>query len=132
SGLHTGDVGFTGVYVSNVEIRRMPTAVWERHEPAMPPTTITKWSLSPSMDAMERDLERPLSKSEADSMRWQEVAAEPPGFVVISRYRKAPDLLPTFARDFSRRLEPQKGMQVVYARTTIVSDRLHVKIVNIV
>lgn len=131
SGLRTGGVGFTGVHISNVEIRRMPPAVWERHEPAMPPTTIIKWSLSPSMLALEHDLEQPLSKWEAHSMSWQDVSAEPPGFVVIGRYRKAPDILPTFARDFSRRLEPQKGMQLVYARTTIISDREQVKKLNI-
>lgn len=131
SGVRTGGVGFTGVSISNVEIRRMPPAMWERHEPAMPVATLTRWSLSPSMLALEHDLERPLSKREAGSMSWQEVSAEAPGFVVISRYRKAPDILPTFARDFSRRLEPQKGMQLVYARTTIVSDRDQVKKLNI-
>jgi hypothetical protein len=131
SGMRKGGVGFYGVHISNVEIRRMPPAVWERHEPAMPAATITKWSLSPSMDALERDLERPLSKSEADSMKWQEVTAEPPGFVVINRYRKGPDLRPTFFTDFSKRLEPQKGMQVAYARTTILSDRDQVKKLNI-
>jgi len=131
SGVRKGGVGFTGVHLSNVEIRRMPPALWERHEPDMPVTTIIKWSLSPSMDALERDLERPLSKSDAGSMTWQDVTAEPPGFVVISRYRKAPDLTPTFARDFSKRLEPQKGMQLVYARTAIVSDRDQVKKLNI-
>jgi hypothetical protein len=131
SGLRKGAVGFTGVHVSNVEIRRMSPAPWERHEPEMPATTITKWSLSPSMDALEHDLERPLSNSEADSMMWQEVTAEPPGFVVINRYRKGPELTPTFANDFSKRLEPQKGMQLVYARTTIGSDRDQVKKLNI-
>ena len=131
SGVRGGGVAFYGVHVSNVEIRRMPTATWERHEPAMPAATIIKWSLSPSMDALERDLERPLSKSEGDSMSWQEVTAEPPGFVVINRYRQAPELIPTFFRDFSKRLEPQKGMKVVYARTMIVSDRDQVKKLHI-
>ena len=131
SGLRKGGVEFTGVYISNVEIRRTPPAAWERHEPQMPAATITKWKLSPSMDALERDLERPLSKSESDAMSWQDVTAEPPGFVVINRYRKGPDLIPTFARDFSKRLEPQKGMQVVYARTTIVAERDQIKKLNI-
>ncbi len=131
TGIRQGGVGFYGVHVSNVEIRRMPPAVWVRNEPAMPPTTIVKWRLSPSMDALERDLERPLSKSEADSMKWQEVTAEPPGFVVINRYRKGPDVIPTFAKDFSKRLQPQKGMQLVYARTTVVSDRDQIKKLNI-
>jgi hypothetical protein len=131
SGIRQGGVAFKGVHISNVEIRRMPPAVWERHELAMPAATITQWALSRSMDALKRDLERPLSKSERDSMKWEEVTAESPGFVVINRYRKGPEITPTFARDFSRRLEPQKGMQVVYARTTIVSDREQVKKLNI-
>ena len=131
SGMRKGGVGFTGVHVSNVEIRRVTPAAWERHEPAMPATTITAWSLSPSLDALAHDLERPLTKLEADKMTWQEVTAEPPGFVVINRYRKGPDLFPTFARDFSKRLEPQRGMQLVYARTTIVSHRDQIKKLNI-
>jgi len=131
SGVRKGGVGFTGVHVSNVEIRRMPPAAWERHEPSTPSTTITAWSLSPSLDALAHDLERPLTKSETEGMTWQEVMAEAPGFVVINRFRKGPDLFPTFARDFSKRLEPQKGMQLVYARTTIVSDRDQTKKLNI-
>jgi hypothetical protein len=118
-------------YISNFEVRETPPAPWERREPAMPAATISKWALSPSMDALERDLEHPLSKSETEKMKWQEVIAEPPGFVVISRYRKAPELTPTWFADFSKRLEPQKGMQVVYARTTIFSDRDQVKKLNI-
>jgi len=131
TGMHSGGVGFYGVHVSNIEIRRMPPANWERHELAMPPATIVNWRLSPSLDALERDLEHPLSKSESDSMNWQVVKAEPPGFVVINRYRKDPDVVPTFARDFSKRLEPQKGMKVVYARTTIISEQDQIKKLNI-
>jgi hypothetical protein len=97
----------------------------------MPAETITKWSLSPSLDGLERDLERPLSKSEAAAMKWQDVTAEAPGFVVINRYRRSPEVNPTFANDFSKRLEPQKGMQVVYARTTVVSDRDQLKKLNV-
>jgi hypothetical protein len=131
SGRHTGGVAFTGVHISDVQIRQMRPAAWERHEPATPPSTITEWQLSQSMDALQHDLERPLSKQEADSMRWERVHAEAPGFVVISRYRKAPNIVPSFARDFSRRLEPQPGMQLVYARTTIISDRDQIKKLNI-
>jgi hypothetical protein len=123
SGLRKGGVGLEGAYFSNFEVRETTTVAWERHEPAIPAATITQWSLSPSLDALERDLDRPLSKSEVAAMNWQDVAAEPPGFVVINRYRKSPEIIPTFARDFSKRLEPQKGMKLVYARTTIVSNR---------
>ncbi len=100
---------------------------WERHLPAMPPPTLTKWSLSPSYDALERNLERPLPSSEIDGIRWQDVEGEPPGFVVLYRYREAPHPRVSFANDFSKRLEPQPGMKVVYARTSIDSDHDQVK-----
>ena len=114
-------------YFSNFEVRETPAAPWERHLPAMPPNTLTKWSLSPSFDAVARNLERPLSAPERDAVKWEDVEAEPPGFVVIYRYREAPHLRVTFANDFSKRLVPQPGMKVVYAGTTIVSDRDQVK-----
>ena len=60
-------------------------------------------------------------------MPWQDVEAEPPGFVVINRYRESPHPDVTFANDFSKRLQPQPGMQVVYARTSIECERDEVK-----
>ena len=114
-------------YFSNFEIRTTPDVPWQRRLPPMPPGTLTKWSLSPSYDALERNLERPLPPSESDVMRWQDVEAEPPGFVVINRYRESPHPRVSFANDFSKRLEPQPGMKVVYARTSIDSDRDQVK-----
>ena len=131
SGLRKGGIGLEGAYFSNFEVRPTPPSDWERHEPAMPVATVTKWSLSPNLDALARDLERPLSKSEVTAMSWQDIVAEPPGFVVINRYRRSPEVIPTFARDFSKRLDPQKGMQVVYARTTIISDREQIKKLNL-
>lgn len=56
-------------------------------------------------------------------MQWQEVEAEAPGFVAINRYRDSPHPRVTFQGDFSKRLEPQPGVQVVYARTTINANR---------
>jgi hypothetical protein len=114
-------------YFSNFEIRPTPDAPWERHLPPMPKGTLTKWSLSPSFDALEHNPERPLPGSEIDSIHWQGVEAEPPGFVVLYRYREAPHLRVSFQGDFSKRLEPQPGMKLVYARTTIESDRDQVK-----
>lgn len=114
-------------YFSNFEIHTTPDAPWEHHLPPMPGNTLTKWSLSPSYDALQRNLERPLSSSEADAIRWQDVEAEPPGLVVIYRYRQAPHPIVSFQRDFSKRLEPQPGMKVIYARTNIAADRDEVK-----
>src|SRR5581483_11598352 len=131
SGGRKGQVGIgvlTGAtYISNFEIRSTPDVPWERHLPAMPAGTITKWSISPAFDALTRNLERPLAPSEADQIKWQEVEAEPPGFVVLYRYREAPHPRVSFANDFSKRLEPQPGTKVLYARAMIDSDRDQVK-----
>jgi hypothetical protein len=131
SGARSGQVAIyslTGAtYFSNFEIRRTPDAPWQRHLPPMAPGTITKWSLSPSYDALARDLERPLTRAESDTMRWQDVEAEPPGLVPINRYRQSPHPRVSFQSDFSTRLQPQPGMRVVYARTHIASDREQVR-----
>jgi hypothetical protein len=131
SGVQKGQVALhvlTGAtYFSNFEIRPTPDAPWERHLPPMALGTLTRWGLSPSYDALARNLELPLTPSESDAVRWQDVEAEPPGFVVIYRYREAPHPRVSFANDFSKRLEPQPGMKVVYARTRIDSDRDQVR-----
>jgi hypothetical protein len=131
SGIQKGQVALavlTGeTYFSNFEIRATPEVPWERHLPAMPGGTITKWSVSPAFDALTRNLERPLSAAESAAIKWQEVEAEPPGFVVLYRYRQAPHPRVSFQGDFSKRLEPQPGMKVIYARTTIDPDREQVK-----
>jgi hypothetical protein len=131
SGIQKGQVALydlTGATCfSSFEVRTTPDAPWERHLPPMPLGTLTRWSLSPAYDALQRNLERPLSPAESEAMAWQEVEAEPPGFVVLYRYRDAPHPRVTFQSDFSTRLDPQPGMKVVYARTRIESDRDQVK-----
>jgi len=129
SGAQKGQVALsvlTGeTYFSNFEVRTTPDVPWERHLPAMPPGTLSKWSISPAFDALARNVEQPPAPDEQIS--WQEVEAEPPGLVVLYRYREAPHLMVTFAGDFSRRLEPQPGTKLIYARTRIDSDRDQVK-----
>ena len=131
SGIQKGQVGLyvlTGAtYFSNFEIKTTPDAAWERRLPPMPPGTLTRWKLSPSYDALSRNLEMPLSASESSAITWQDVEAEPPGLVVIYRYREAPHPRVSFQSDFSTRLEPQPGMKVIYARTSIDCDRDQVK-----
>jgi hypothetical protein len=131
SGVQKGQVALavlTGAtYFSNFEIRTTPDAVWQRRLPPMPPGTLARWSLSPSYEALDRNLERSLLPAESDVIRWQDVEAEPPGFIVINRYRESPHPKVSFANDFSKRLEPQPGTKVVYARTSIESDRDQVK-----
>ena len=135
SGVQKGQVALyvlTGeTYFSNFEVRTTPDAPWKRHLPPMPPDTLTKWSISPSYDGLARNLERPLTDTEIKGIHWQDVEAEAPGFVVLYRYRDAPHLRVTFQGDFSKRLEPQPGMKVIYARTMIDSDRDQVKKLDI-
>jgi hypothetical protein len=131
TGVQKGQVAIyvlTGeTYVSNFEIRTTPDAPWERHLPPIQPGTITKWSISPAYDALARNLETPLTASESNAIVWQDVDVEPPGMVVLYRYYQAPHLRVSFEHDFSKRLEPQPGMKVVYARTSIEADRDQVK-----
>jgi len=131
SGLQKGQVALAVLigetYFSNFEFRPTPDAPWERHLPPMPRDTLTRWSLSPTYDALERDLERPLSPSEVAAIQWRDVEAEPPGLVAIYRYHRAPHPRVSFQNDFSTRLQPQPGMKVIYARTNIDSERAQVK-----
>lgn len=131
SGVQKGQVALYDLigetYFSNFEVRTTPDAPWERHLPPMPGHALTKWSISPSYDGLPRNLEHPLTPAEAAAIHWQEVEAEPPGFVVLYRYRQAPHPMVTFQGDFSKRLEPQPGMKVLYARTTIQSDHDQIK-----
>ena len=131
SGLQQGQVALAVLigetYFSNFQIRPTPDAAWKRHLPPMPATALTRWSISPAFDALARDLEKPLSASEVASISWQDVEAEPPGLVALYRYRDAPHPHVTFQGDFSKRLDPQPGMKVIYARTTIVSDQARLK-----
>ena len=135
SGVQKGQVALavlTGAtYFSNFEVHTTPDAAWERHLPPMPAGTITRWAISPTYDALQRNLEQPLTNAEVAAMKWQEVEAEPPGFVVLYRYLEAPHPRVSFANDFSKRLEPQPGMKMIYARTNIESEREQVKKLDI-
>lgn len=131
SGVQKGQIALavlTGAtYFSNFEVRETPAVAWERRHPPMPPGILTKWSLSPVYDALARDFEKPLMPTEIAAIKWQDVEAEAPGFVVLYRYFEAPHPRVTFANDFSKRLDPQPGMKVVYARVSIDSAREEVR-----
>ncbi|MBX7151340.1 DUF1080 domain-containing protein [bacterium] len=114
-------------YFSNFQIKKTPDAAWKHTLPPMPRGILTKWSLSRDYDGLKRNAEIPLTSAEMDTMPWQNVEAESPGFVTIYRYRMAPHLRVTFATDFSTRLDPQPGTKLIYARTNIESDRDQVK-----
>lgn len=112
---------------SRFTVRPTAAAAWQRHLQPMPAGTLTQWALSPAFDALARNLEQPPSPAEMDAMPWQDVVAEAPGIVPINRYREAPHLRVSFANDPAKRLEPQPGMKLVYARTSISAERDEVR-----
>ena len=112
---------------ADIRVQSLPDSPWTRHLPAMASGALTSWLISPSLDAQERNLERPLTAEQIAGMKWDKVDAEPPGLVPLNRYRESPHPRVTFQRDFSTRLDPQPGKRVVFARTEISSDRDQVK-----
>ena len=60
-------------------------------------------------------------------MPWEDVQAEAPGIVAINRHRESPHPRVSFANDFSKRLDPQPGTKLVYARTFIDAARDEVR-----
>ncbi len=131
SGVERGSVALVVLmgetYFSDFKIQTTPDADWVRNEPPMMPGILTGWELSPSYDALSVDPERPLTVAETDTTQWQSVETEAPGFVTIYRYRSAPRIRVTFANDFSKRLEPQPGSKLIYARCIINSTSDGVK-----
>ena len=108
---------------SNFQVRKTPDVPWVRHLPPMQPGARTKWQLSPSYDALQRNLESPLTSAESTTIKWQDVEAEPPGLVVVYRYREAPHPKVSFQRDFSTRLQPNRECgSSMLARLSIPTD----------
>jgi hypothetical protein len=95
--------------------------------PAPAPGTLTAWELSDEIDTPLSDDETLSRLAAMKTMKWQAVGVEPPGMVVIDRYRRSPGILPPYANDWSKRLEPAKGAKTVFARTLIESDRDQIK-----
>ena len=131
SGIQRGQVALAvligATYFSDFQFRPTPDEPWERHLPLTPPGTLTHWSLSPTYDALARDLERPLSASELAAIRGRTWRPSRPGWWPSTATRSAPHPRVSFQTDFSTRMQPQPGMKVIYARTTIASDRDQVK-----
>ena len=127
TGVETGQLALhdlTGATCfSNFTVTKTADAPWQRHLPAMAPNVLDKWRISPAYDALARNLERAPTKAEMDTMKWRAVEAEPPGIVVLYRVLDAPHIPVSFATDFTKRLDPQPGTRMVYARTDIESDR---------
>lgn len=131
SGLQQGQLALwvlTGATCfANMQVRATADVPWQRQWPAMPADALTQWQLSPAYDVQKRDPEQALSAADSQAINWQTVQAEPPGLVPITRYRTAPHPRVSFANDWRKRLDPQPGAQLIYARTVVDADREQVR-----
>ena len=117
--------GPAGAWFSNLSYRPAPASASasalappaERY----PAGLVTSWELSEAFDA-----EGPLPEAVPPLARWDRVGVEPPGMLLIDRYRKSSGSLPP-AFDFEKRLGEPKGRRIVYARAVVDSDREQVK-----
>ena len=76
---------------------------------------LTKWELSDAFDVARKTPKLPTA-SELKAMKWQPVGVEPPGMVVIDRYRRSPSIVRFFA-------EPPKEWAKAKAAKCLRADR---------
>jgi hypothetical protein len=121
-GQSKGSIGFWGHlgggYFSNLTITPERPAQIAQLEPNFQPGTLTDWELSEIFDVGDID---PATYPKTDTMKWQKVQADGPGMLVINRYRRSPNIDTPERADRIR--GPVAGSKVVFARTTIRSDR---------
>jgi hypothetical protein len=114
--------GPAGAWFSNLRYGAVAEgAPPRRPAPALHPGTVRRWELSPVFDA-EDSLPETVPAIEA----WQSVPVEPPGMLVIDRYRKSASVLPP-SMDFGKRLDRAAGRKLVYARAVVDSPRDQVR-----
>lgn len=119
--------GANGGHFSNFTYKVAP--VGERVEKEKSPAAagiLAKWELSEVFDAAQKDPEAIPSASELKAIKWETVEVEPPGMLVINRYRRSAATVPSFA-NLSERTGKREGRKVIFARTTIYSDRDQVR-----
>jgi len=126
-GYSRGSVGLSGGanggYFSNFTYKAEPPA--ERQEAKPCPVAagiLPNWELSEAFNVDQRDPETIPSPSEMKAMKWQSVGVEPPGMVVINRYRRSSGAVPFFVNP-SERTGKREGRKVVFARAIVYSDR---------
>lgn len=116
-----------GAHFSNFTYRAAaPGGRVERRPAPTPAGILPKWELSEAFDVAERDPEALPAPAELKALKWQAVGVEPPGMVVIDRYRRSPSIVRAFAEP-AERVGKREGRRVVYARAVINSDREQVK-----
>ena len=102
------------------------SAKTERAQTPLAAGIIQKWELSDAFDVAQREPETLPSPSEMKAIKWEMVGVEPPGMLVINRYRTSAAKVPFFS-DPSERTGKREGRRAVFARATIYSDSNQIK-----
>jgi hypothetical protein len=117
-----GSIGFWGHlgggYFSNLTVTPNQAAYTPEVKQKILTGALTDWELSDILDPSEKN---PAVYSNALNLSWEKVSAEPPGIVVINRFRRSPNVFPPEREERIRGLMP--GAKFVFARTKIRSDR---------
>lgn len=126
-----GSVGLwaiaNGGYFSNFSYKVEPVKDRPERQPsALGNGIVSKWELSDSFDVDKMDPEILPSQTEMKAMKWQAVAVEAPGMVVIDRYRRGAGVVQFFATPDAR-IGKRPGRKGVFARTMVYSDRNQIK-----
>jgi hypothetical protein len=109
-------------YFANLTYTKEDAAPDPGPKPALLEGALTAWELSQMFDAAETDA---AAYPDVRRLKWEKVASESPGMVVINRYRESPNILPPEREDRLR--GDVRGGKVVFARTTIHADRDEVR-----
>ncbi|MGH7287076.1 MAG: family 16 glycoside hydrolase [Myxococcota bacterium] len=111
-----------GAWFSNLRYSAAPEAPPPpRTEAALHPGIVQRWELSEAFAAEDALPERLPAIS-----GWQPVGVEPPGILVIDRYRKSSSTLPP-SMEYVQRLGRANGRRIVYARAVVESQSEQVK-----
>jgi hypothetical protein len=130
-GYSHGAIGLWGIanggHFSNFRYEiKQPGARRAPQPPTFAADILTKWELSEAFDVTQRNSETLPNAATLKAMKWQPVGVETPGMVVIDRYRRGPDKLVSFSNP-AQRVGARPERKVVFARTTVYSDRDQIK-----
>jgi hypothetical protein len=111
-----------GGYFSNLSYTPDNASYPTEYKKDFAPGAITNWELSEVFDPAVKG---PATYPDSRSLKWEKVEAESPGMVIVNRYRPASNAgVPP--REIRLR-GPVPGSRLIFARTTIHSDRNEVR-----
>jgi len=117
----SGSIGFWGIFgggsISNLTFTARPALEAAQRPASTQSADLRQWLISPAFDVSQRNPQLYPNTP----MKWQAIQAEADGRVILNRYRESPEIMPTPPRKAILGIFP--GARVVFAKTTIQSDR---------